>query len=491
MKYIRLKGSPVKLKTDSLALGRFENEPLKFKWLEKQLENLPFNGRLGQSVRLTPPPSWAPACIVVVGLGKKTNDHFDANRQAAAQAVRAAGAFGAKKINLFVPLSTKSEIGIQAAVEGCELGAHRFAKYRSHPKSWKNSVQSVGLFYDGSSTSFQKQVRLGKIYAESTCIARDLVSEPAGFLTPGRMVQIARTKIRGTGLKLKIIDVARARKMGMGGLVGVGQGSAYPPYLIHITYKARKKSAPHIGLLGKGVTFDSGGYSIKPAKGMETMKCDMAGSAAVFGAMLAIAKLKPECHVEGVMCMVENMVDAKAYRPGDVLKAMNGKTIEVLNTDAEGRIVLADGLCYLESLKVDGIVDLATLTGACVVALGDLCAGVMTRHPALSKALIEASKPAGEMLTELPLIEEYRQSLQSNLADVKNIGFGYGGAITAGLFLSEFVSESTPWAHMDIAGPAWADKQRPLYYPGGTGYGVRTLLHFVSQKNLAKTLKSK
>jgi len=265
----------------------------------------------------------------------------------------------------------------------------------------------------------------------------------------------------------------------MGGILGVNRGSTQQPRFVQLTYKPNKSNGKHIILVGKGITFDAGGLSIKTAQGMATMKCDMGGAAAVLGAMIAIGQIAPNTKVTGLMPLTDNMLGGDATRPGDVLHIKNGKTVEVLNTDAEGRLILADALSVASNMKADAIVDLATLTGACMVALGSQYAGLMGTDDSLINAIENAAQQTGERVWHLPLPDEYRSQLDSNIADVKNIGSNWGGALTAGLFLKEFVSEGIPWAHLDIAGPAFADAAWGEHPKGGTGFGVRLLIDLV------------
>jgi leucyl aminopeptidase len=285
------------------------------------------------------------------------------------------------------------------------------------------------------------------------------------------------------GLAVKILGPKECAKLGMGAYLAVAQGSKNEPRFIHLSYRP-KGAKFHLGLVGKGLTFDSGGISIKPADGMGAMKSDMAGSAAVLGTMKAIAALKPKVAVDAVMAMAENMPGGGAYRPGDVLTAMNGKTIEVLNTDAEGRLTLADALTYVQKQKVDAVIDLATLTGACVVALGPDFSGVMGNDQALLDEILAAARESGDEIWQLPLPPAYNKYIKSDVADVANISrIRWGGAITAGLFLQNFVQEGTPWAHLDIAGPALRDDEGTDAHKGeGSGVGVRTLVRFILGK---------
>ena len=308
--------------------------------------------------------------------------------------------------------------------------------------------------------------------------ARDMVNEPSGAKSPAAFADAAKKLLRGKGVTVKVLDVAQMTKEALGGVLGVGQGSNQPPRFVKVTYNpAGSRGA--LALVGKGVVFDSGGLSIKPAGGMEQMKTDMGGGAAVLAAMSTLKELGVKTKVTAYVPMVENMPSGHAIRPGDVLKIRNGKTVEVLNTDAEGRLILADALSLAVEDEPDAIVDAATLTGACMVALGDKVAGLMSNRDTWGDQVRAAADRAGEPVWPLPLPKAYRKQIESEIADVKNIGGSYGGALTAGLFLEEFVGD-VPWVHLDIAGPARANADDGELVRGGTGFGVRTFIEVAS-----------
>jgi leucyl aminopeptidase len=322
-------------------------------------------------------------------------------------------------------------------------------------------------------------VDAGTAIAEAVALARDLVNTPPGDLSPAVLAKQAIAVAERAGLEVEVVDEKQARKLGMGGLAGVGQGSDNPPRLVKLSYVPAGARAS-LGLVGKGITFDSGGLSLKPPDGMITMKCDMSGAAAVLAAMSVLPALGGRVAVRGYLCAAENMPSGKAIRPGDVLRMSNGKTVEVLNTDAEGRLVMADGLVTAVAEGADAVVDVATLTGACVVALGDKVAGLMGNHDGFLDQVRAAADRAGEAVWPLPLPEEYRSLIDSDVADIKNVSGGRsGGALTAGLFLREFV-DGTPWAHLDIAGPAFLNESSPLHPKGATGFAVRTLVELAT-----------
>jgi leucyl aminopeptidase len=308
-----------------------------------------------------------------------------------------------------------------------------------------------------------------------------MVNEPPVYMTPSRLADIASVIAGEGGMKCEIFDLDEIKRRGMEGLAAVSKGSSEPPRFIHLSYEPHKKPRATLAVVGKGITFDSGGLCLKPADSMRTMKMDMAGAAAVLGIMKAIARLKPPVKVHGLISSCENMTGPGAYKPDDVIRAYNGKTIEVINTDAEGRIVLSDALSYAVHLKVDEIIDLATLTGACMVGLGTYTAGLMGNNQKLIDRIKKAADSAGEKIWQLPMDEELRPEIKSEVADMKNAGSRWGGAITAAMFLENFVGD-TEWAHIDIAGPAYNEKESTWNPKGGTGFGVRTLVSYIMDR---------
>ncbi len=429
---------------------------------------------------------------LVVGLGDKSSASPESLREACGIAARRTVDLpsrrrGGKSMFLLPPFeSTSREMLAEAATEGILLGAYRMTKYLTGDEGKPPRIATAVLLADRRDLkAVQSGISRGTVRASAANLARDLVNEPAGVLTPTRMAAVARHLAKQRGLEIRVLDKKELVKRGMGAILGVSAGSAQPPCMIHLIYRpsraARRGSRrPRIALVGKGLTFDSGGLSLKTAAGMETMKLDKAGACAVLGAMSAIAQLKPDIEVHGVMGMTENMPGGAATKPGDVLRSLSGKTIEVLNTDAEGRVVLADALAYAQQQKVDEMIDLATLTGACMVALGPSVSGVFGNRQEMVDALLSAARSAGEPMWQLPLRDEYNEFLRSEVADVKNTpGSRYGGAITAGLFLRTFVSDEVGWVHLDIAGPAFMESERGYTRKGGTGAGVRTLITYV------------
>ena len=325
-------------------------------------------------------------------------------------------------------------------------------------------------------------LRLGELFASAACFARDLVNEPANQVTPTYLAKVATQIAKDGRLRLKVYERADCQKLGMGAYLGVAQGSQEPPKFIHLTYAPRGRARRKIAIVGKGITFDSGGLDLKTADGMRTMKDDMSGAAAVLAIMRSLPALGLPLEVHGLIAATENMPSGTAQRPGDIVRAMNGTTIEIGNTDAEGRLTLADALAYaVKEVKPQEVIDLATLTGAIVVALGNLCSGVMWNDKPLADRVLAAAEAAGERMWPLPLIDEYKELLKSDVADLNNVGPRGGGALTAGIFLREFAG-STPWAHLDIAGTAFTEKDLPLGPKGGTGVGVRTLLTYLMEE---------
>ena len=366
---------------------------------------------------------------------------------------------------------------IRGVVEGLLLSSYVFDEY----KSKKAPRASLSLVVHSAAAHADKEVREGEILSDATAYVRDLVNRPARECTPAYLVKEAR-KLAKDGMKVSVIDKRTLRKRGAHLMLSVFDGSNAEPFLVRIHYKPRGATGKRIALVGKGVTFDSGGLSIKSGPGMFDMKADMAGAGAVLGTLQALSKLKVPVEVIAYLPLTENMICPSATMPGDVVTALNGKTVEILNTDAEGRLVLADALVMAEREKPDAIVDIGTLTGSIVSALGSSYAGVFSRNSELSQSLLRAASSVGERLWPMPLPSEYKARLKSTTADVKNIGGAEAGSILCALFLSEFV-DKTPWAHLDIAAPAYLDADRWYMKKGGTGYGVRTLVEYVRKNS--------
>ncbi len=425
--------------------------------------------------------------VIVVGLGKVADFNLDRVRQAAAWSARKARDLGCKSIATVAHGAGTGQIdaasAAQAVVEGVLLGLYEWREHRNTPRD-RGPVESLTVveFDEGKLAAVESGARAGEGIALGVNRARDLVNEPPNYLLPANLAQAALTMAQEVGVKCVVHDIAWMREQKMGALLGVTQGSANPPQFIELDYPG-SDAAPII-FVGKGITFDSGGISIKPAEGMDAMKNDMGGAAAVIGAVEAVARLKLPIHVMGLVPTCENLPSGTAYRPADVLTARNGKTIEVISTDAEGRLILADALCYAADFKPQAVIDLATLTGACVIALGEnVAAGFFCNDDDLSRQIKIASNNTNEKLWRLPLYDEYRDKVRSDNADIKNTGGRSGGVGTSAVFLEEFTSY--PWAHWDIAGMATDTVGYTALYPrirlpyvirGGTGFGVRALV---------------
>ena len=367
---------------------------------------------------------------------------------------------------------------VEAAVEGAVLGDFEPDRYKTDKKG-KKPVEQFTVVVAKKSAGLDAALDRGRAIAAAQNLTRELVNEPANRLTPTSLAEAARQMAAAQGLECEVLDRHRMKQLGMGSLLGVAMGSAEPPALIVLHYKPAKDASngkAHLGLVGKGVTFDTGGISIKPADGMEKMKYDMAGGAAMIGTMRALAQLKPPIPVTAVIPAVENMPGSRAQRPGDIVTALSGKTIEVINTDAEGRLILADALTYARRLGCTHLVDAATLTGSVVVALGYVNIGLFSSDDPLAERLLKAARAAGEKMWRMPIDDEYKEQLKSEFADLANVGGRPGGAITAALFLREF-AEQTPWAHLDIAGTAWLEDAKPYMSKGPSGVGVRTFVN--------------
>jgi leucyl aminopeptidase len=379
----------------------------------------------------------------------------------------------------------RTEDAVKNAAGGFLYGCYRFDKYLAKTRKETAPEDLLIGVPKGEPARFREVLEEAQRVDAVLRLARDLVTEHPGYLHPRRMAEIAAREARQAGIGCRVMEEPEMKKLGMGGMLGVSRGSEHPAILIHLRYrpaaaKGKKKKPPRVVLVGKGVTFDTGGISIKQADGMEAMKADMSGAATVLATMLVLPALRINAEVHGLLMMVENMPDGRAIRPGDILRIYNGKTVEIKSTDAEGRLILADGLSWAcRQLKPDYLLDLATLTGACMVALGPACTGVMGNDERFIRLLLRSAAEAGEKMWQLPLYPEYREHIRSDVASVKNSGIRYGGAITAGLFLQEFVEPDVPWIHLDIAGPAFFENGYSYVSRGATGHGVRTLLQFL------------
>ena len=438
-----------------------------------------FVGGLGQTLELIAPFGVEASRILVTGAGKLEAFDGQAAELAAAHAYQAVKSSGAESLLIRLP-GVSPEVVARAAL-GVRLAAYRFDRYRTTEKPEKKpSVKRLLLAVDDPKAA-KKAYKILDGLGDAIIFARDLVSEPANILYPEEFARRVK-KLTSLGLEVEILGEKEMKKLGMGALLGVGQGSVRESQLAVIQWKgAKDPDAPPVAFVGKGVCFDTGGISLKPADGMEEMITDMGGAAAVAGALYALAVRKAKANVVGILGLVENMPDANAQRPGDVVKTMSGQTVEVINTDAEGRLVLADAIWYCQDrFKPRLIVDLATLTGAIIVSLGKDIAGLFSNNDDLADNLLKASKSTDEPLWRMPLPEQYEKGIESNVADMKNVGSRWGGSITAALFIQRFVNK-LPWAHLDIAPTAWkAGSTIPTIPNGATGFGVRLLDRLVA-----------
>lgn len=439
-----------------------------------------FKAEANEILLLHAPQGLAALRLLVIGAGKRAKLTPHVLGRAAGAAVRAAKARSLRSLAITFPATELDAAAIARAIaSSAELADFDPDIYRSDRKD--RSIQNLSLLVPPStdSAAAESGLREGVIVGQSQNFARSLVNEPGNRLTPTLLAQRAAAMCNENGLDCHISSTDRLQELKMGAFLSVAQGSDEPPALIVMRYEPEgQPEGPVLGLVGKGITFDTGGISIKPSANMEKMKYDMAGAAAMIGAMRAIAQLKPRVRVIGIVCSAENMPSGKAQKPGDVQISMSGKSIEVINTDAEGRLVLADGLAYARELGATHLIDAATLTGACVVALGQVRAGAFSNDEDTWKHFEDAATISGEKFWRLPLDDEYRELLRSQIADIKNVGGRWGGAITAAMFLKEFVND-TPWIHLDIAGRAWIDDPRPDIASGPSGVAVPSITEWV------------
>jgi leucyl aminopeptidase len=441
------------------------------------LDEADFDGKPGQTLAVPTNGRLGANAAILVGLGARSEVTVDGVRRAAAQIARRATKVETVATTLLdaLPSSIDRSAASQAIAEGATLGAYQYLEYkRDGGRSKLGRMVVLGR----GGARVERGLARGATTSHVTTWARDLVNVPSIDKAPASIVAAAKETLKGTGVRVTVWAGQKLVDERLGGVVGVGQGSSRPPQFMKLSWSPRGARSS-VGLVGKGVVFDSGGISIKPAAGMERMKTDMSGAAAVIATMSALKDLDVRHKVTGYVPLVENMPSGDAIRPGDVLRHRNGKTVEVINTDAEGRLILADALSLAAEDGVDAVVDLATLTGSCMVALGEEYAGLMGNNESWIHQIEAAAARAGEKVWHLPLPKEYRKQLDSYVADMRNVGDGQGGALTAGLFLAEFVG-NVPWAHLDIAGPARAFSDDGYITKGGTGFGVRTLLELVS-----------
>ncbi len=476
---------------DGLAIGLFEDavelkgnlETLDEKFagvLKELIAETEFKGKEDSSAATRVGAGSPVRKVILVGLGKPDTLKLENWRRAAAAVARLAKKEKCKTLLISLPVWNNDPAATaQAIAEGIQLALFQDNRFKSEPED-KGSLEQVDLLgLEGQEEAINRANQI----CSGVILARELVAAPANAVTPITMAKTAQEIASSYGLQVEILEREDCEQLGMGAFLGVAQASDLPPKFIHLTYKPEGTPRRKLAIVGKGVTFDSGGLNIKGAgSGIETMKMDMGGAAATLGAAKAIGQLKPDVEVHFISAVTENMISGHAIHPGDVLKASNGKTIEVNNTDAEGRLTLADALVFAEKLGVDAIVDLATLTGACVIALGDDIAGLWSTDDAVATQLAQAGEIAGEKLWRMPMEEKYFEGMKSQIADMKNTGPRAGGSITAAVFLKQFVKE-TPWAHLDIAGTVWTEKENGYKSAGATGFGVRTLVNWVLGNN--------
>lgn len=450
--------------------------------LQRAKKDGEFTGRSGQTLLLRGEKSMPAQRVLLVGLGKEKEISLEASRQAVANALNLLrkAKIGAMALDLgsFAPGRSATELLGQAITEGLLLANYQFDRYQTDDNNRTVPLQvAVLLVGKGMENPTAAGVSRAVAICQGVCSARDLVNEPGNVKSPAYLAAEAARIAGETGLECRILDRTELEAEGCGALLGVAQGSSREPRLVVLQHKGGPAEGAPIALVGKGVVFDAGGISLKPAEKMDEMKMDMAGAAAVLGALQAAALLNLPLNLVGVLPVVENLPSGTAYRPGDILTSLSGKTIEVLNTDAEGRLILADALTYVARFKPRLTIDLATLTGACIIALGHHCAAVLG-DDGLARQLIKAGEASGERVWQLPLWDDYAKQIKSSVADIKNTGGRPAGTITAAAFLQSFAKDQT-WAHLDIAGTAWADEAKHYLPKGGTGFGVRLLIEFL------------
>ena len=482
--------------TDLLLVGAFDNEKT-FRSLsgtgsaqatvKAAVSKNRFGGKSGETLFVYNPAVKTASEVGVLGLGARSKFDSSALRGLAARAVQLAQSHNAKKVRFvldtFVGGKVKAAEAAQILTELTYLATYKFDKYKGGQKSKgkkSSGLSLVEILASGAQKTLKKQVQVAAILAQGTVDARNLLNEPGNISNPATLAQAAKRLAQQKKFRCKVIHETELKRMKMGGIIGVCQGSKTPPHFIIMEHGASHKRKGTVCLVGKGVTFDTGGISIKPSASMEEMKYDKGGACTVIATMGVVASLKLPLHVVGLVPAVENMPGKDAQRPGDIIRMYSGKTVEVLNTDAEGRLILADALAYSARYKPKAIIDLATLTGMCVYTFGDKCSGLMGNNQKLMDKIIAAGEEAGERCWQLPMWDEYGEQIRGHHSDLLNIGGRYGGTITAGKFLEAFVPEKTPWAHLDIAGTAWVTGNKPDCPKGATGVAVRLLAKLLS-----------
>ena len=448
-----------------------------------------FEGKLNQAVLLHTSGKAPAKRVLLIGLGKKKDARVDYIRQAMGTAVKRVRQAGASSFVTCLhgeDLSKTSAVELaQALVEGAILGTYQFTEYLSDKKAGAKQVARLTVLATDPRqlTDLKEGARRGTATAEAAMLVRDLCNHPSNVMTPTRVATEAKKIGRERSVRVKILERAQVERLGMGAFLGVARGSHEPPKFIILEYNGSRRNEKPIVIVGKTITFDTGGISLKPAENMEQMKADMTGGAEVLATVRAASRLRLPIHLIGILPATENMPGGRAIKPGDVLKSLSGKTIEVQNTDAEGRLILADGLAYAARLKPAAVIDIATLTGACVVALGQFAIGMFGNNEDLKRAVRDSGMKAGERVWEMPLWDEYFEQLKSDVADMRNIGGRGGGMITAALFLSKFIGDH-PWVHLDIASTDWSERERAYIPKGPTGIGTRLLIQYLIDQSL-------
>ncbi|MFV1975269.1 MAG: leucyl aminopeptidase [Candidatus Scalindua sp.] len=488
-------GAAEKVSTDVIIISLFENTkkiPSELNTLNKAsgeaisslLQNGDFTGKLNETTIIPTDKKIIPKRILLVGLGKSTEFSLDKVRQAAGTATRVIQGKKFKNPSMLLYRMEIKGISLEdvthPVAEGILLSLYNFTMYKTLKKEEKTAITNYSLVVQKKDVleRVKSVVKKTEIVAEAVCFTRDIVNMAGSDATPTFLANKAKEIAKKPGVKCRTLSTPEMKKLGMNGILNVSRGSSEPPKFIILEYNTKKKANDTIVLIGKGVTFDSGGISLKPGAHMDLMKADMSGAAAVLGAFKAISSLKPSSHIVGLVPCTENMPGDRALKPGDIIKCMSGKTVEVLNTDAEGRLILADAICYAKRYKPDAVIDLATLTGACVAALGTFASGMLGNNDELKDRVKQAGENCHERVWELPLWDEYRDLIKSTIADIKNTGGKYAGTITAACFLDEFV-EDFPWVHLDIAGTFIVEKNTPYIRKGASGVGVRLLTHLM------------
>lgn len=451
--------------------------------IKKIIKEENFSGELGKCKLIPTHDKIFAKNILLIGMGKPADLTLESLRTLGFKIVETANSIKASSIGLVLNAekfgTLKSEERAQALFEGIVMGGYNFTRYKDPKDVEKDTLALIKIIYKANTAGVKKAIDLGLEMGKAINYARDLVNMPALDMTPVALAKEAIAICKGTRLTCKVMDEKEIKKERMELFLTVAKGSANPPRFIHIKYKPAKKAKTKVAIVGKGITFDSGGINLKPTRHIETMKCDMGGAAAVLGVMKLLPLIKPNVEVDGYIATCENMVDGKAGKPGDVVKSRSGKTVEIVNTDAEGRLILADALDYVIESKPDVIIDLATLTGGVLYALGEIYTAILGNDQKLIDKLIESSKAAGEPTWQLPMEKEYLKGYKEGIADLNNNGKTYAMTIGGALFLQEFIGKTKKWAHFDIAESAWSGEDRGYKKKGGTGAGIATLVKYL------------